>query len=300
MRSPTAVHPRVRGEHEPAPAREPVVAGSSPRARGTHALEAQRHAVPRFIPACAGNTAKLGGSAPAKSVHPRVRGEHRLSGLNQSAIDGSSPRARGTRGRARARGAAGRFIPACAGNTFSTPPTPRFTPVHPRVRGEHYSNDQTKQATDGSSPRARGTLLPVACGPYHGRFIPACAGNTASGRLRSLPRAVHPRVRGEHSSPYRNAGTDGGSSPRARGTHQRRARTAAHPRFIPACAGNTPTPRRTDSSRAVHPRVRGEHGVSPSRLEAQVGSSPRARGTRVPQCWPARPSRFIPACAGNT
>ena len=50
-----------------------------------------------------------------------------------------------------------------------------------------------------------------------------------------------------------------GSSPRARGTHQFRGFDRNYGRFIPACAGNTQRSADRSRSRAVHPRVRGEH-----------------------------------------
>ena len=60
--------------------------------------------------------------------------------------------------------ASNRFIPACAGNTGNIivvriPPT-----VHPRVRGEHATRTRSDIRVAGSSPRARGTLIPPVSG----------------------------------------------------------------------------------------------------------------------------------------
>ena len=91
-----------------------------------------------------------------------------------------------------------------------------------------------------------------------------------------------------------------GSSPRVRGTRRHPAIVKARLRFIPACAGNTCTrgaPRRRIS---VHPRVCGEHARVPKVVTASRGSSPRVRGTRTTCGDGVAPSRFIPACAGNT
>ncbi len=70
-------------------------------------------------------------------------------------------------------------------------------------------------------------------------------------------------------------------------------------RFIPACAGNRPQIHPNTMLPPVHPRVCGEQaGISPC-SECVVGSSPRVRGTACDTGRCARPSRFIPACAGN-
>ena len=50
----------------------------------------------------------------------------------------------------------------------------------------------------------------------------------------------------------------------------------------------------------VHPRVCGEHGLSPSLNPGTGGSSPRVRGTQFIHHTPPSYRRFIPACAGNT
>ena len=148
----------------------------------------------------------------------------------------------------------------------------------PRVRGTPAPRDE--HACYGSSPRVRGTLARER--KRSRRFIPACAGNSTAmtgpgasvrdgssprvrgtryGRdLRSTALAVHPRVRGEHVDAHRN------------GRDLRR--------FIPACAGNSSTARRSPSFLTpVHPRVRGEQ---------------HCPGIVAPLC-----RRFIPACAGN-
>ena len=172
------VHPRVRGEHERAARHFVDQRGSSPRARGTRRGRSNRSQFVRFIPACAGNTARIAGIVLAMPVHPRVRGEHQAADADKECCSGSSPRARGTRERAREVERMLRFIPACAGNTSR--PSTRFCScsVHPRVRGEHDFVIHIPIDGDGSSPRARGThRLRVERG-WLVRFIPACAGNT--------------------------------------------------------------------------------------------------------------------------
>ncbi len=152
----------------------------------------------------------------------------------------------------------------------------------------------------GSSPRARGTPSSLSRQDRRHRFIPAGAGNTPNGMLRHIPGAVHPRGRGEHGGLPSGRGDGIGSSPRARGTHERVVIFWGAIRFIPAGAGNTRYCRRSRSHRPVHPRGRGEHAADPSGPLNSVGSSPRARGTPVPVLTGSEHRRFIPAGAGNT
>ena len=114
------VHPRSRGEHSSAVIVWPTTAGSSPLARGTP--RPRRRAAPerRFIPARAGNTSSPAPATSRPPVHPRSRGEHHAQLPFAEQIDGSSPLARGTRGKRAAPRKVGRFIPARAGNTSTT------------------------------------------------------------------------------------------------------------------------------------------------------------------------------------
>jgi len=213
--------------------------GSSPRVRGTRRGGRRRGERFRFIPACAGNTNHRRGGNHRPAVHPRVCGEHSCDSRNRSRASGSSPRVRGTRVWRPRCVRAGRFIPACAGNTIACSACWLIPTVHPRVCGEHDQVAEGKPHRLGSSPRVRGTLQPGPADLLHRRFIPACAGNTR--RPAPLRRAapVHPRVCGEHMVRTVGASTDGGSSPRVRGTPGAALCRRAGSRFIPACAGNT-------------------------------------------------------------
>jgi hypothetical protein len=79
-----------------------------------------------------------------------------------------------------------RFIPACAGNTWSPTTVSNHSPVHPRVCGEHAAGWEFDWVFVGSSPRVRGTprlpRRPIHCS----RFIPACAGNTVKSNSMKL------------------------------------------------------------------------------------------------------------------
>ena len=85
-----------------------------------------------------------------------------------------------------------------------------------------------------------------------------------------------------------------------RGTPRYPRRHQPSSRFIPACAGNTKDDDPLGVTRAVHPRVCGEHRRHPALALSQPGSSPRVRGTPDAVLYEHTGDRFIPACAGNT
>ena len=173
-------------------------------------------------------------------------------------------------------------------------------PVHPRVCGEHGGANLSQAGLGGSSPRVRGTLRKPPVEQDDFRFIPACAGNTSAADGVAGTEGVHPRVCGEHNRLNEPPLPSNGSSPRVRGTLSAAFWVAAASRFIPACAGNTSTPRPRSARRSVHPRVCGEHACPRRKCPTCTGSSPRVRGTRMRPCGARGYHRFIPACAGNT
>ena len=152
----------------------------------------------------------------------------------------------------------------------------------------------------GSSPLARGTHEDPPHPEVGCRFIPAGAGNTSSLQPRLIPLTVHPRWRGEHTSPTIPVIVTHGSSPLARGTHCWSDRPASTRRFIPAGAGNTDDRPVWTGSCPVHPRWRGEHAQAKADSAYSSGSSPLARGTQQDSLLAAGFGRFIPADAGNT
>ena len=155
----TAVHPRVCGEHNLIPTVGGSVSGSSPRVRGTRYPISTPCCLHRFIPACAGNTFAHEWEHMGEAVHPRVCGEHEPRNSGWLFCVGSSPRVRGTPHLGKRGVIIARFIPACAGNTNTTLPSPATQSVHPRVCGEHAQQLTTIAEHFGSSPRVRGTLL---------------------------------------------------------------------------------------------------------------------------------------------
>ncbi len=215
-----------------------------------------------------------------ETVHPRVCGELLVENLGRLREDGSSPRVRGTRCTASMCGPGSRFIPACAGNSQFPQRRRRDSTVHPRVCGELNANPPGVPAHAGSSPRVRGTLAALVDRTEQERFIPACAGNSATPAGRGRKSAVHPRVCGELSPPPDKISSTDGSSPRVRGTPKFTINQMPQFRFIPACAGNSL-------------RLFREGPAKP-------GSSPRVRGTHLRREVIGDGGRFIPACAGNS
>ena len=233
------VHPRACGEHLYGVASDHWYTGSSPRMRGTRLASDADHGGPRFIPAHAGNTAAAAAPSSVSPVHPRACGEHNPWVMATILGLGSSPRMRGTLAKSTRQFNAARFIPAHAGNTSWAIGSSSKPAVHPRACGEHSCQSVPMPATDGSSPRMRGTLGSAAGTGDGDRFIPAHAGNTPLSLPASIPGPVHPRACGEHARAERDVGNLAGSSPRMRGTHNHPALARVSYRFIPADAGNT-------------------------------------------------------------
>ncbi len=151
-----------------------------------------------------------------------------------------------------------RFIPANAGNRSSGIRFWGAMPVHPRERGEQIRSVLTSTPSIGSSPRTRGTGYFVGRARGEGRFIPANAGNSPIRRPGRCRCTVHPRERGEQRMLSKLAAVYCGSSPRTRGTDERRGLGRRNDRFIPANAGNSPKRGAIRIFRPVHPRERGE------------------------------------------
>ena len=194
---PARDHPRVRGEQIMCVLSPIMSMGSSPRARGTVLAVRELDHGGGIIPACAGNSVRLVVEVDCDWDHPRVRGEQLMCNSTKERHWGSSPRARGTAGRAARDAHVVGIIPACAGNSWPAHAGCRCGRDHPRVRGEQRSSVHVGNLILGSSPRARGTdtaegLLELQLG-----IIPACAGNSRHPERDARYLRDHPRVRGE-------------------------------------------------------------------------------------------------------
>ena len=316
--------PPVRGTLRQIPRMWSWIRGSSPPVRGTrrpHPRLCAPTVATRFIPACAGNTFKRASLFDVSPVHPRLCGEHELPVGHILRWNGSSPPVRGTqplkprqavpipgssppvRGTLRLFQAAvdcRRFIPTCAGNTVCPTCTLPSQSVHPRLCGEHMTRLGKPERDAGSSPPVRGTRATPDPKRHGGRFIPACAGNTATRGNAWPPIPVHPRLCGEHFAFGARTADEDGSSPPVRGTRCAFARARCLVRFIPACAGNTRFWSSPSCGKTVHPRLCGEHCLPVGPPSVDRGSSPPVRGTLARRRVRRDTHRFIPACAGNT
>ena len=207
----------MRGEHSLQSRNRLFQRGSSPHARGAPMVRPPYLMTQGIISACAGSTSRRNCATCGSGDHPRMRGEH-LHGANVGISSvGSSPHARGARGRRCRRIRPCRIIPACAGSTRPGAATPCRPADHPRMRGEHMPVRIYDVVPPGSSPHARGALPPLVAQAVVQGIIPACAGSTAQKSSVIIGLEDHPRMRGEHPPPIALPVGLPGSSPHARG-----------------------------------------------------------------------------------
>ncbi|KAB7789963.1 hypothetical protein F7D09_1513 [Bifidobacterium leontopitheci] len=274
--------------------------GSSPRMRGTRVYRPCGETPRGIIPAYAGNTRVSHLIRLDDRDHPRVCGEHEVTGANVTRKPGSSPRMRGTLPRTQRFDQLRGIIPAYAGNTVSMPCTVLPCGDHPRVCGEHRNRHWPITLRRGSSPRMRGTRYIGRVGWVPRGIIPAYAGNTHRMRPVDTIGGDHPRVCGEHLFAELTAREWTGSSPRMRGTLRQVRIPEVRLGIIPAYAGNTRSRYPAGYGYRDHPRVCGEHRETVLLAAGRQGSSPRMRGTPQLVDDADRRQGIIPAYAGNT
>ena len=112
-----ADHPRLCGANQRFLNATCTLTGSSPLVRGKLDCMPLTVSCMRIIPACAGQTAVFAAGFLFGTDHPRLCGANVSTALVFAAISGSSPLVRGKHERADVGVAAGRIIPACAGQT---------------------------------------------------------------------------------------------------------------------------------------------------------------------------------------
>ena len=152
---------------------------------------------------------------------------------------GSSPLARGLRGRHSGSPSPCRIIPARAGFTSRRCRWCAPWADHPRSRGVYSTDHCSVSSRSGSSPLARGLLRLVQHAREPRRIIPARAGFTSVCGLFSRASRDHPRSRGVYRHSLPTEGRSGGSSPLARGLQGDTQAQGQEDRIIPARAGFT-------------------------------------------------------------
>ena len=233
-------------------------------------------------------------------AHPRSRGENSEGGTHARVLGGSSPLTRGKPRLNADRRAGGRLIPAHAGKTGHGVAVGVYETAHPRSRGENLSSLSRTRSSGGSSPLTREKLLRGGGPRVEAGLIPAHAGKTSRLTDRAAICAAHPRSRGENLMKTLDSARLSGSSPLTRGKPLEGLAGLLSGRLIPAHAGKTQQKAQTPSSRAAHPRSRGENSAPGCGRRYRRGSSPLTRGKR--SHWSAQTKRYglIPAHAGKT
>ena len=170
------------------------------------------------------------------------------------------------------------FTPAYAGNTAFCVRGGVGQWVHPRIRGEYFSEILKKNIIRGSPPHTRGIPALLQPGYKRLRFTPAYAGNTLYRRLYTGPSKVHPRIRGEYFVAPSVTLTVVGSPPHTRGILRRAPAAVGLDGFTPAYAGNTAIREYPRLTPQVHPRIRGEYLPEQEHRRPFWGSPPHTRG----------------------
>ena len=154
-------HPRSRGVYRRDPGRVRLREGSSPLARGLRTDPDGGAADTRIIPARAGFTSLDPWVISRRKDHPRSRGVYPQLGFGTNITDGSSPLARGLPFCEARQNARVRIIPARAGFTAFRPRRHERARDHPRSRGVYWAWCLREVNAEGSSPLARGLLVPA-------------------------------------------------------------------------------------------------------------------------------------------
>ena len=189
-------HPRSRGVYVVVALPAHADGGSSPLARGLLPALDPLPSWAGIIPARAGVTQRVPPGEAGRADHPRSRGVYLSLNIDLVNESGSSPLARGLRGQDGGDAAPPGIIPARAGFTDPDRQDRRPRADHPRSRGVYDLSRRVTAAELGSSPLARG--LPTGDRRLQrlAGIIPARAGFTAAGPIRSMDRKDHPRSRG--------------------------------------------------------------------------------------------------------
>ena len=184
--------------------------------------------------------------------------------------------------------------PACAGQTWRTPPTSSRPSLYPRAHGANVLGTIMMVLAAPLPPRARGKRLDQVRRPAPLASTPACAGQTGPTQCWAPSCSLYPRVRGANAVPTTSDQWDEPLPPRARGKPHPPGESEPAAASTPACAGQTRLRlRRRIVPRPLPPRARGkltDHGVS----AAPTPSTPACAGQTRGCCGPPRKRRLYP------
>ena len=172
--------------------------------------------------------------------------------------------------------------------------------AHPRACGENVTASDVIRIDGGSSPRVRGKRRQSRRRFRQRGLIPARAGKTAPRARSRRARPAHPRACGENHKWHATILSVQGSSPRVRGKHAYRYRSASNAGLIPARAGKTHGKYHPYQSARAHPRACGENDAERVGVQESAGSSPRVRGKHRRRIPALLHGGLIPARAGKT
>ena len=170
--------------------------GLSPPTRGNPAYLRHGHAMPRSIPAHAGEPWQRRRPRLQIPVYPRPRGGTAHGGVRARSWGGLSPPTRGNPNRlALVRQMLG-SIPAHAGEPCGSPPACPPAGVYPRPRGGTQIAFGKSGLRVGLSPPTRGNHRPMPVAAVVRGSIPAHAGEPRREGARTAAGGVYPRPRG--------------------------------------------------------------------------------------------------------
>ena len=278
-------YPRVGGAAVGGSSHSPQLPGLSPRGRGSLIADQGEATVGGPIPAWAGQP---GGSVTIRlntEAYPRVGGAASAYPLPVSALDGLSPRGRGSHRCWSGSGQAQRPIPAWAGQPPPRRPSRSSSGAYPRVGGAASPCAAVNASRRGLSPRGRGSHEGATETFTWTRPIPAWAGQPAA-RMRRRPAArAYPRVGGAARMVHWKVWVASGLSPRGRGSPAAHRRGTGRNGPIPAWAGQPFRSTGAGPSGRAYPRVGGaaschfgrSSGWCPAMAFARSGSRPAPR-----------------------
>ena len=270
--------PPRAGGGQPAPhLRRGQGIASSPRRRGSAAIGGGRRECSRVLPAQAGVSRRCQRRIRRPGCPPRAGGGQPPQPNRPTSSGGSSPRRRGSAVPDDAGAPACGVLPAQAGvsRPAASPTSSRRGP--PRAGGGQPLRPMLDALEPLSSPRRRGSAVSRCRVEPQDEVLPAQAGVSRSRRRRSG--TCPPRAGGGQPSSTQSWALVCWSSPRRRGSAERRQRCDGRRQVLPAQAGVS-RPISHSPNRAVSPPRAGGGQPAAKRAEKErERSSPRRRGS---------------------